>query len=457
MDSTADSTRDLLCTWFWYKVNPLELNVLSRLLCGSLINLARSKVATASLVEFAQMTNSDFLLVQEPYIRNERIEGLPRQWTSWLSGNGNAAADLEEMIKELEEALSKLQDENVIIGADINAHCVRWGYRTNNNRGYQMENFIVEKNLQLLNSPGAEPTFQHYNAEDWPDLTLASNPILANMCDWEVLENESFSDHNFIKIIIKSETPILSYLRFKKKFGGHKKFYIHFKEKIHKLLEIIHNADTIKDLDAATEKLQLEILDSCVHSYYISKNKKIIRKTVTLNKQNVLHPHQFGFREGKSFNHVQRNLLDVIEDDKKREHYVIAISLDIQGAFDNLKYDIIRKELRKLYTKSNISEPLEDILSNRKVAIQTSDGLAVGKQTQGCPQGSCTSLFWNIVSDEILKTVWPKEIHLQAFTDDFAFAISGRTRRELEQHTSFYFETFKIWTDKNQFNTSIEK
>ncbi|GBM66588.1 hypothetical protein AVEN_73204-1 [Araneus ventricosus] len=119
---------------------------------------------------------------------------------------------------------------------------------------------------------------------------------------------------------------------------------------------------------------------------------------------------------------------------------------------------IIRKELRKLFTKSNISETLEDILSNRKVAIQTSDGPAVCKQTQSCPQGSCTShLFLNIVADEILKTDWHKEIHLQAFADDFAFVISGRTRRDLEQHTSFALEAFKTWTDKNQLNISIEK
>ncbi|GBM59863.1 hypothetical protein AVEN_50448-1 [Araneus ventricosus] len=152
----------------------------------------------------------------------------------------------------------------------------------------------------------------------------------------------------------------------------------------------------------------------------------------------------FGFREGKSINHAVRKLLNVIEFVKKREHHVIVISLGIQGSFDNLKYDIIRKELRKLFTKSNISETLEDILSNLKVAIQTSDGPSVWKQTQGCPQGFCTSpLFCNIVADEILKTDWPKEIHLQGFVDDFAFVISGRTRRELEQHTSFAFETFK--------------
>ncbi|GBM30684.1 hypothetical protein AVEN_259556-1 [Araneus ventricosus] len=344
------------------------------------INLARSKVATASLVQFTQMTTPKFFLVQEPYIRNGRIEGLPRQWTSWLSGNGKAAANLEEKIKELDEALSKLQDENVIIGADMNAHCVRWGYRTNNNRGYQVENFMAEKNLQLLNSPGAEPTFQCHNEEGWSDLTPASNTTPANICDWEVMENESFSDHNFI-YKIRNTYPLLS---------------------------------------------QIE--------------------------------NKFGFSEGKSINHALRKLLDVIEDAKKLEHYVIVISLDVQGAFDNLKYDIIRKELRKLFTKSSISETLEDILSNRKVAIQTSDGPAVWKRPQGCPQGSCKSpLFWNIVAVEMLKTDWPEEIQLQAFADDFAFVISGRTRRELVQHTSFTLETFKNQTDKNQFDISIEK
>ncbi|GBM10789.1 hypothetical protein AVEN_168-1 [Araneus ventricosus] len=100
-----------------------------------------------------------------------------------ISAYSSPSANLEEMIKELDEELSKLQDENVIVGADINAHCIRWRYQTNNNRGYQVENFIAEKNLQLLNSPGAEPTFQRHNAEGWPDLTLESNPTLANMCD----------------------------------------------------------------------------------------------------------------------------------------------------------------------------------------------------------------------------------------------------------------------------------
>ncbi|KAF8777114.1 hypothetical protein HNY73_014035 [Argiope bruennichi] len=169
-------------THFW----PLLQNVTNSLKIE--INLAKSKVATTSLVQIAQTITPNIFLVQKPYVRNGRIEVLPCQWTSWLSGNGKAgilflpsrsspiflasgentvivkipnrdkpltvisaysspAANTEETIKDLEEVHTKLQNENLIIGADMNAHIFRWGYRANNNRGYQVENFLAEKNL----------------------------------------------------------------------------------------------------------------------------------------------------------------------------------------------------------------------------------------------------------------------------------------------------------------------
>ncbi|GBM67320.1 hypothetical protein AVEN_72454-1 [Araneus ventricosus] len=51
------------------------------------------------------------------------------------------------------------------------------------------------------------------------------------------------------------------------------------------------------------------------------------RVNFTINKQNVLHAHQFGFREGKSINQVLRKLLDVIEDAHKREQDAIVFAL----------------------------------------------------------------------------------------------------------------------------------
>ncbi|GBL74848.1 hypothetical protein AVEN_243696-1 [Araneus ventricosus] len=52
------------------------------------------------------------------------------------------------------------------------------------------------------------------------------------------------------------------------------------------------------------------------------------------------------------------------------------ISFDIKGAFDHLQYTSIKNGLDNLKYHSNTLETLIDILSNRKVAIGTSQGPA---------------------------------------------------------------------------------
>ncbi|GBM26031.1 hypothetical protein AVEN_62001-1 [Araneus ventricosus] len=78
------------------------------------------------------------------------------------------------------------------------------------------------------------------------------------------------------------------------------------------------------------------------------------------------------------------------------------ISLDIKGAFDHLQYTSIKNSLDNLKYHSNTLETLIDILSNRKVAINTSQDPATWNQQQGYPQGFCTGpAFWNLVADEV--------------------------------------------------------
>ncbi|GBM99548.1 hypothetical protein AVEN_48232-1 [Araneus ventricosus] len=113
---------------------------------------------------------------------------------------------------------------------------------------------------------------------------------------------------------------------------------------------------------------------------------------------------------------------------------LLLMSLDISGAFDSLQYPSIRDRFASLSLFSNISETLLDILRNRKVAMQTSEGPVLWEQTQGCPQGSCSGpAFWNITADEILSVQWPQGVHLQAFADDFAFIVTDNTREGLQK------------------------
>ncbi|GBO24251.1 hypothetical protein AVEN_128479-1 [Araneus ventricosus] len=100
------------------------------------------------------------------------------------------------------------------------------------------------------------------------------------------------------------------------------------------------------------------------------------------------HPNQYGFRTNRSTEEAILDLLDKMNSAKNSNQHALMISLDIKGAFDHLQYISIKNSLDNLKYHSNTLETLIYILSNRKVAINTSQGPATWNQQQGCPQGS---------------------------------------------------------------------
>ncbi|GBN62968.1 hypothetical protein AVEN_69885-1 [Araneus ventricosus] len=79
------------------------------------------------------------------------------------------------------------------------------------------------------------------------------------------------------------------------------------------------------------------------------------------------------------------------------------------------------------------------------------------EQTQGCPQGSCSGpAFWNIVADKSYVE-WPQGVHIQAFTDDFAFIVTDNTREGPRKLGKFALDKFKDWADKNKLHVSMKE
>ncbi|GBM29991.1 hypothetical protein AVEN_167460-1 [Araneus ventricosus] len=191
------------------------------------INLAKSKVATAHLETLASEININHFLVQEPYVKEGKIAGVPRKWHQWLSSNNKAGiislpstnnpificsttnltaikiqtitgpvnlisaysspyAELQDTAQDLANLLTKIGPEQALIGADMNAPSTLWGYANNSPRGNIMEDLISGLNLHLLNEKNSEPTFQRRNAKGWPDLTLVKGVQLAR----KILESQ---------------------------------------------------------------------------------------------------------------------------------------------------------------------------------------------------------------------------------------------------------------------------
>ncbi|GBO28782.1 hypothetical protein AVEN_245220-1 [Araneus ventricosus] len=93
-----------------------------------------------------------------------------------------------------------LGDERVLISADLNAHSRIWAYANEDTRGAQEEDFLLAQQLYLLNETNSPPTFRHCDRKGWPDLSFIKGTDFANSCTWNVLEDYTHNDHNYILI-----------------------------------------------------------------------------------------------------------------------------------------------------------------------------------------------------------------------------------------------------------------
>ncbi|GBN25229.1 putative RNA-directed DNA polymerase from transposon X-element [Araneus ventricosus] len=264
------------------------------------INLRKSKIATSTLLETSNSHNPSIILVQEPYILDGRIAGIPRSWNQWLSKNNktgiislpscnkpvflqstvNSTAlkiqteqgpltvisaysssyiNIMETLQDLHSILTDLGDESVLICTDLNAHSRIWGYTNEDTRGAQVEDFLLVQQLYLLNETNSPPTFEHRGRKRWPDLSIIKGTDFANSCTWKVLEDYTHSDHNYIFIEALLSQSHYRYPRFKTAYGGHRRMLQQLGQKTKQLVQQIEESNTKYHLAKATEELQKAI------------------------------------------------------------------------------------------------------------------------------------------------------------------------------------------------------
>jgi len=103
---------------------------------------------------------------------------------------------------------------------DSNAWSTIWHDDTTNNRGKILEEFVASNQMHIINEDSPSRTFKSSGGSSNIDLTLVNNPMLADIKEWEISEEESASGHNILKFSInfesdkanKSNTPILRYI-----------------------------------------------------------------------------------------------------------------------------------------------------------------------------------------------------------------------------------------------------
>ncbi|XP_070499431.1 uncharacterized protein [Chironomus tepperi] len=86
---------------------------------------------------------------------------------------------------------------NLIVGCDANAHNVVWGSSDTNKRGESLLDFLLIKELIVLNE-GNEPTFSNSIREEVLDITFCNRVVCNMVRKWNVSSEPSLSDHRYI-------------------------------------------------------------------------------------------------------------------------------------------------------------------------------------------------------------------------------------------------------------------
>jgi hypothetical protein len=222
------------------------------------INLQHSRLATNNLMKIIEEDSMDILCIQELYTICNKIVGLSKQYKTFTSGEGRIQAAIVMnnklvgtiLIKQLsdkdlvvievtinndriilasmyfdinrpihvdmlkiEAIILHTKEASVLIAMDSNSRSTSWHDTLTNRRGRMLEEYLMSKQLHIMNEDGNLTTFQNSRGTSNIDITVINNQLLSTIVEWEISDQESCSDHGLIRYVIGHSLAQMSVLK----------------------------------------------------------------------------------------------------------------------------------------------------------------------------------------------------------------------------------------------------
>ena len=190
---------------------------------------------------------------------------------------------------------------------------------------------------------------------------------------------------------------------------------------------------------------------------------KLIEKHVTkhlfafLNKYQVLHKSQSGFRKDHSCNTALINLVDKWLKHIDNGEVVGAIFFDIRKAFDVVDHELLLAKLSIYKFSQSALDWVKSYLTNRKQCI-TERNFSSHMQTvkSGVPQGSVLGpvLFLLFINDLPLLT---QETGVDIYADDTTIHAAHKDRKTVKTRLQIGALGFRNWCSLNKMYINMQK
>ncbi len=146
---------------------------------------------------------------------------------------------------------------------------------------------------------------------------------------------------------------------------------------------------------------------------------------------------QHAYTKGRSCDTALSTFVNDVESAINTGQFLLAVSLDCSGAFDNIYYDSARESMRRKSIPDNIIRWYDTLLRGRIVTTEIQGRTETICPARGSPQGGVLSpLIWNLIMDGFLSHYKKKSIRVLGYADDillYAVGIDPTTLSNLVQ------------------------
>jgi hypothetical protein len=203
------------------------------------LNLQHSRAANFNLAQIILQYNIDIAFVQEPYRSLNNVAGFPKSFRIFAIGNnGKRSAiivnnnhvdvlaitqvshediilteirykgltfygaslylhidrDIERDLEAIEDIIQLTKGQGLLLAIDSNVRSKLWSDTCTNTRGRTLEEFIITRDLFIINEATDIPTFETNRGRSWIDITLSNNILEQKTTGWTCGQEESCSD-----------------------------------------------------------------------------------------------------------------------------------------------------------------------------------------------------------------------------------------------------------------------
>jgi hypothetical protein len=173
---------------------------------------------------------------------------------------------LKHQLNQIQRAIEAINPMYLLIAMDSNSHSRVWYDRRDDQRGYEILDFIANNNLIILNNNQNTPTFETNNRKSSIDLTLINNCFANYVHNWTLLDIDSQSDHKFIVIEFSDRVPQIKFkstLKYNSKTTNWESFLCEYKHKLIELNNDLNTCNNVSLLDSFVLKYTTMLCELC--------------------------------------------------------------------------------------------------------------------------------------------------------------------------------------------------